>query len=453
LIELGFHGAAGTVTGSRYVLRSRDAQILVDCGLFQGYKHLRLRNRAAFPVPPNGIDAVVLTHAHIDHTGYLPAFVRDGYDGAIIGTAATCDLAAILLRDSAHLQEEEAAQANRHGWTKHKPALPLYTAFDAERAIAHLESRDFGVPFSAAGFSHTFRHAGHILGAASLTVERDGVTVAFSGDLGRTHDPLLPAPVKVAHADYVVLESTYGDRTHPRDDVQSALGEIVRRTSARGGAVIIPSFAVGRAQSVLYHLHALRTRGDIPHLPIFIDSPMAGSVTRLMHTHAADHLLSAEQCREVFDAATITNSVQESKAIDRRNGPMIIISASGMMTGGRVLYHVERFGGDHRNTILLVGHQAGGTRGEALLRGARQLRIHGRHVPIHAEVAMLPGLSAHADADELMSWLRGFESAPRRVFLTHGEPPAADALRLRIEEELGWPVTVPEHNDVVRLEG
>jgi metallo-beta-lactamase family protein len=452
MMELGFHGAAGTVTGSRYVLKGRGATLLVDCGLFQGYKQLRLRNRAPFPVPPADIDAAVLTHAHIDHSGYLPAFVRDGYRGRILATAASCDLAEILLRDSAHLQEEEAEHANRHGWSKHQPALPLYTGADAEACIERLEPVPFDTPRAVSGFELTYRHAGHILGAASVTLAHDNVTLAFSGDLGRMQDALMPAPKFIARADYLVLESTYGDRLHPREDVQHALAEIVRRTAARGGVVVIPSFAVGRAQSVLYHLHALRARGDIPPLPVFIDSPMAGNVTRLMHEHVDDHLLSAAECTDVFGSATITNSVAESKAIDRRNGPMIIISASGMATGGRVLYHIERFGGDHRNTILLVGHQAGGTRGAALLNGARQLKIHGRHVAINAEVDMLSGLSAHADADELLAWLRGFESPPRRTFLTHGEPAAADALRLRIEEELGWSVHVPEHNEVVRLD-
>jgi metallo-beta-lactamase family protein len=451
VIQLGFHGAAGTVTGSRFVLDTNGTRLLIDCGLFQGYKQLRLRNRAPFPVPPSSIDAVVLTHAHIDHTGYLPALVRDGFAGLIHATAATCDLAAILLRDSAHLQEEEAAQANRHGWSKHRPALPLYTREDAERCIERLVPVRFDEDVELAGCSLRYRHAGHILGAGSLTLRHGGTTIAFSGDLGRTHDPLLPAPVHVPRADYVLLESTYGDRTHPAFSVQDALGEIVRRTIARGGVVVIPSFAVGRAQSVLFHLHALRTRGDIPHVPTFIDSPMAANVTRLMTVHADDHLLNMEQAAAVFGSATITNSVEESKAISRRNGPMFIISASGMATGGRVLYHIERFGGDHRNTILLVGHQAGGTRGDALLRGERTLKMHGRHVAIHAEVAALQGLSAHADADELMAWLRGFEVPPRRVYLTHGEPPAADALRLRIEEELGWNVQVPEHGEAAVL--
>ncbi len=452
MIELAFLGAADTVTGSRYLLTRRGERLLVDCGLFQGLKRLRLRNRVPFPVPPSEIDGVVLTHAHLDHSGYLPALVRDGYRGRIRATPATCDLLRTLLPDSGHLQEEEANRANRHGYSRHHPALPLYTEADAEATLARLEPLPFGREGAVRAFAFELRRAGHILGAASATVRSEGLEVVFSGDLGRPHDPLMWPPEPVAEADYLVVESTYGDREHPARDPAAALGDVVRRTAARGGVVVIPSFAVGRAQAILYYLHDLKRRGDIPDVPVFLDSPMAADVSALYRTHADDHRLSPEAWAEALRGATIANTVEQSKAIDARVGPMVVLSASGMATGGRVLFHLERFAPDDRNTVLLVGHQAEGTRGDALLQGARRLKIHGRWVPVRAEVDEVQGLSAHADASEILDWLRGFTRPPRTTFVTHGEPRSADALRRRIEEELGWRVHVPEHGEHVALE-
>jgi metallo-beta-lactamase family protein len=452
MTELGFYGAAGTVTGSRFLLTCERQKVLVDCGLFQGLKYLRLRNRAPFPIPPRDVDNVVLTHAHLDHSGYLPALVRDGYAGSVSATIGTVDLCRILLPDSGYLQEEEAERANRHGYSRHHPALPLYTRADAEAAVHRLDAVPFdSMQETGGGVRFTLRRAGHILGAASALLEAGGVRVFFSGDVGRPDDPLLFPPAPVPSADYMVVESTYGDRVHPDQAPAEALRDVVRRTVRRGGVVVVPAFAVGRSQSLLYLLHQLRESGEIPEIPIFLDSPMAANATDLMAHHAGEHRLDREACGRVFGVAQVTRNVEESKAIDRRIGPMIIVSASGMATGGRVLFHIRRFADDPRNTILLVGHQAAGTRGAALQQGARELKIHGVRVSVHAEVAVLHGLSAHADADELLQWLRTAPAPPKRIFLTHGEPVASDTLRLRIQDELGWNTSVPEHGQIVRL--
>jgi metallo-beta-lactamase family protein len=450
-LALSFLGAAGTVTGSRYLLSTGRGQILVDCGLFQGLKSLRLRNWAPFPVAPRDIAAIVLTHAHLDHTGYLPVLVRHGFRGPVYATPASCDLCALLLPDSGHLLEEEAEFANRHGTSKHRPALPLYTEAEAERALERLVPVQFDEEQELAGSRFRYRRAGHIPGAATLTFTVGDTVVAFSGDLGRPGDPLLPRVEPIGRADYLVVESTYGDRQHPREDPQIALGEVVRRTVSRGGVVVIPAFAVGRAQSLLFHLYRLRQRGHIPDVPVFIDSPMAVDATQVFHRHDGEHQLSDREWAEVGRSATMTRSVEQSKAIDKRLGPMIVISASGMATGGRVLFHLERFAPDHRNTVLLVGHQAAGTRGDQLLQGERRIKIHGQQVNVRAEVVALNGLSAHADADEILDWLRTFEAPPRETFITHGEPRASDALRRRIQDELGWSARAPEHLERVEL--
>jgi metallo-beta-lactamase family protein len=451
-MELAFWGAAGTVTGSRYLLSVDGRRILVDCGLFQGLKSLRLRNRAPFPVAPADIEAVALTHAHLDHSGYLPVLVRDGFRGPIVATAATVDFCGILLPDSGYLQEEEAARANRYGYSRHHPALPLYTRADAYPVLDLFRDTPYHREAEAGPFRCTLGQAGHIMGAASVLAVHAGTRILFSGDLGRPHDPLLPAPDPLPAADYIIIESTYGDRAHPDLPPQDALADVVRRTMARGGVLVIPSFAVGRAQSILHYLHALRQAGEIPEVPVFLDSPMAAAATEIMRRHSELHRLTRAQYDAMHAAVHTTASVEESKAIDRRRGPMIIVSASGMATGGRVLFHIRRFGDDRRNTILLVGHQAAGTRGAALQQGARVLRMHGMNVPIHAEVVSVHGLSAHADADETIAWLRTAASPPRRTFVTHGEPAAADALRFRIQDELGWSVTVPEHGETVALD-
>lgn len=452
-MRLRFLGAAGTVTGSRYLIETdHGARILVDCGLFQGLKQLRLRNRAPFPVAPGSIDAVLLTHAHIDHTGYLPVLVRDGLHAPVFATAATRDLAAILLPDAGHLQEEEARQANRHGWSKHAPALPLYTRADGERAAERIQPVAFEVDVPLPGGARVrFRRNGHILGSASLLVEVDGARIAFSGDVGRADDALMYAPLPVSEADWLVVESTYGDRHHADADPAEALAAIVRDTAARGGAVVIPSFAVGRAQTILLLLGRARAAGLIPDIPTFLDSPMARDATELIGRHADEVRVSAEEWHALTSHVTIVNGVEESKAIDRRFGPMIVVSASGMATGGRVLHHLKVFAPDHRNTILFAGYQAAGTRGRAMVDGADRIRVHGRDVDVRARVRLLDGLSAHADADELIAWMRAFRRPPRETFVTHGEPIASDALRFRVQDQLGWSCRVPEHLESVEL--
>ena len=451
-MNLQFLGATGTVTGSKYLLRHRGASLLVDCGLFQGYKQLRLRNWAPLPVDPATIDAVVLTHAHIDHSGYLPLLVRQGFKGQVYCAAATRELCAILLPDSAHLQEEEAAYANRHAFSKHHPALPPYTRDDALASLKHFVPVEYGTPFEpVAGLRVSLWPAGHMLGAAFVRVESDTRSILFTGDIGRPQDLVLAAPVPMAGADWLVTESTYGDRLHERSDVLEQLAGVISRTAARGGAVIIPAFAVGRAQSLLYAIHRLKQRRAIADLPVYLNSPMAVDATAVYRRHLEEHRLDAAECAAMCGAATIVNTPEESIALNTRRGPMVIISASGMATGGRVVHHLKSFAPDWRNTILFTGFQAGGTRGAAMLGGARTIRIHGADIPVRAEVAQLTGLSAHADADEILAWLRGFTTIPKTTFITHGEPAASDALRLRIERELGWPCVVPEHLQTVEL--
>lgn len=453
-MKITFLGGVGTVTGSKYLVEAGDRKILVDCGLFQGYKQLRLRNWSPPPVDPSTIDAVVLTHAHIDHSGYLPVLVRSGYRGRIYATAATRDLCDILLPDSGFLQEREADFANRHGTSKHHPALPLYTREEGEEVIPRFTDVDFDADTDlGGGVTLRMMRAGHILGAAMIRLSFKGRHLLFSGDLGRPDDATMHDPAVVRQADWLVVESTYGDRQHTAQDPEAALADVVSRTAGRGGTVLIPAFAVGRAQSILYHLHRLKAAGRIPDIPVVLDSPMAIDATEIFCRHIKDHRLDANACARVFGAVRYTRTVDESKSLMQNhiNMPMIIISASGMATGGRILHHLRHLALDHRNAILFAGFQAGGTRGAAMTSGAKSVKIFGEYVAIRAEVANLHMLSAHADADEIMGWLQGFESPPRQTFVTHGEPSSADALRHRIEETLGWSCMVPEYRDQVAL--
>ncbi|MCV0440131.1 MAG: MBL fold metallo-hydrolase [Hydrogenophaga sp.] len=446
-VRIRFLGGAGTVTGSKYLVEHEDQSLLVDCGLFQGYKQLRLRNRDPLPVLPNHIGAVLLTHAHLDHSGYLPLLAREGFHGKVWVTPATRDLAAILLPDSGHIQEEDAAFANRKGFSKHAPALPLYTESDALQSLKLLRTVPMQQAFEPLrGWSARFSGAGHILGAASVLLEVGGRRILFSGDLGRPDDALMLAPEPPPAADVVVCESTYGDREHPEEDVLAELGPALQRVAARGGTAVVPVFAVGRAQALLHAIAQLKASGNLPHgLPVYLDSPMAIHSTELFARHLGEHRLSAAQCRDMEQVAHMTRSVDESKAIARQHGPKVILSASGMATGGRVLHHLVQYLGDHRNMVLLTGYQAPGTRGATLARGGTQLRIHGQDWPVRAEVVQLASASAHADASQLLGWLRSMPRAPVRVFVTHGDMEASDALRHRIEAELRWRALVPEH--------
>jgi len=451
-LKLTFLGGVGTVTGSKYLLDAAGKRVLVDCGLFQGFKQLRLRNWAPLPVPPTSIDAVMLTHAHLDHSGYLPLLIKNGFSGRVICTESTRDLCSILLPDSGHLQEKEAEFANRHGFSKHRPALPLYTLKEAEAALEHLDPVPFDREQQIGGsISVRFRRAGHILGAATVEIGHAGTSIVFSGDLGRPGSATMLDPTPIRRADYLVVESTYGNRLHDTQDPEQVLAEIINRTAARGGTLIVPAFAVGRAQTLMFHLHRLKRTGKIPDLPIYLDSPMAINASEIFCKHRRDQRLSAEECRATCSVAKYVRSAEDSKALDARPMPKIIISASGMASGGRVLHHLKCYAPDFRNTILFAGFQAGGTRGAALTAGAESVKIHGQYVPVRAEIHNLEMLSAHADADEILAWLRKFEAAPRTTFITHGEPAASDALRHRIEEELGWTCVVPEYRDEVEL--
>lgn len=451
-LSLAFLGAAGTVTGSKHLITSGNKRILVDCGLFQGLKNLRELNWERLQVNPRDIDAVVLTHGHLDHCGYLPRLVLEGFSGPIYATPATRDVAALILRDAGFIQERDAEYANRKGFSKHDPALPLYRVVDAERAIGLFETvplhRQIELP---GGASLLLRRAGHILGAASAQIDIGGSRIAFSGDLGRYDDPIMHDPEPIPEADYIVIESTYGNRRHVRGDPVEALGEVIERTVQRGGTVVVPAFAVGRAQALIHDLWLLRRAGRLRHVPVYLDSPMATNASALLDAHPDDHRLSPADYEAACDAVTYVRDVEDSKALSANRYPKVIVSASGMATGGRVLHHIVAFASDHSNTLLFSGFQAAGTRGRKLLDGARETRIHGRWIDVKAEVAELPMLSAHADSDELMRWLSGFRRPPRRVFIVHGEPDAAEALRERIGRELGWPAMAPRLDQECRL--
>ncbi len=451
-MRITFLGGVGTVTGSKYLLDTGRRRILVDCGLFQGFKQLRLRNWAPLPIDVRSIDAVVLTHAHLDHSGYLPLLVRNGFKGRIFCTSATGDLCGILLPDAGHLEERAAEQANRHAYSRHHPALPLFTEEDARHALSKLSilgfdhAHDFGE-----GLSLSFRYAGHILGAAMAQFTFAGESIVFSGDLGRPNDPIMREPDVIAQADYLVVESTYGNRKHPATSAQEELAAIITSTARRGGSVVVPAFAVGRAQLLLYHLYRLKMDKRIPDLPIFLDSPMAIDASDIFRAHPRDHRLPPLEAKAVCAIARQTQTMEESKAIDNNRVPSVIVSASGMATGGRVLHHLKVFAPDHRNTILFTGFQAGGTRGAAMIAGAQTIKIFGDYIAVRAEVKMLDMLSAHADADEIMNWLGHFDRPPKTTFITHGEPDAADALRQRVKNQLKWQCVVPAYRDEVEL--
>jgi metallo-beta-lactamase family protein len=445
-MKLTFLGATNTVTGSKFLVTIGTKRILIDCGLFQGLKELRVRNWAKFPIEPNTIDAVVLTHAHIDHTGYLPLLVKNGFKGKVYCSSATKDLCAVLLPDSGYLQEEEAKFLNKHGMSKHKPALPLYTRQDAENCLPSLHA----IPFrkSVKIDEETYIQlipAGHILGASFVQFKHYDTTVLFSGDLGRPEDIIMLAPAIVQAADYLILESTYGNRLHNKVNPLDELAEMITRTINRGGTVVIPAFAVGRAQHLLYLMYLLKRDNRIPNVPIYLDSPMAQSATQLFVKYAELHRLSPDLSQAVCDVATYVNSKEESQALDAVESPKIIISASGMLEGGRVLHHVKRFAPDENSIIIFAGYQATGTRGADMINGKQQIKIFGESVPVKAEVKVLSNMSAHADYNEILDWLSHFNHHPRKVFITHGEPEAANALKEKIHDRYKWTCVVPEY--------
>ncbi len=452
-MRLTFLGGAGTVTGSKYLVRSGTHELLVDCGLFQGLKRLRERNWQRLPFESRTLAAVLLTHAHIDHSGYLPVLARSGFCGPVHCTAATAKLLELMLPDSARLQEEDARFANRHRFSKHSPALPLYTEADAAAALKLLQPIEWSTDVALLpGITARLLPAGHLLGAASALLDTPDGRLLFSGDLGRSDDPIMLPPARPPAADWLLIESTYGDRLHPTMDAQTELATILKRALARDAVVVIPAFAVGRAQSLLLLIANLKAQRQIPDVPLFLNSPMATDVTAIYSEFSDQHRLSASQCRAMCSAAKFVNSVEESKHLNTLHGPMIIISASGMATGGRVLHHLKAFAPDKRNLILFSGYQAAGTRGAAMVGGAEAIKMHGEWIPVRAEVAQLHGASSHADRNQLLAWLRGAPSIPRRVFVTHGEPAAADTLRQYLRREFDTEVLVPEQGEQVALE-
>lgn len=447
-----FLGGASTVTGSKYLVSNGSSTILIDCGMFQGLKSLRLKNWEEFPIDPAKIDAILLTHAHLDHSGYIPRLIKSGFRGKIFTTAATKDLCQILLPDAGYLAEEEAEYLNRHNRTKHKPALPLFTLEEAEKSIEYFQTVKYNTKFSFnKDISFEFRYAGHILGAASIILTMDNITTGFSGDVGRQKDPIFYPPRQLPPVDYLVTESTYGNRKHAEVDPINELEKCIVETASRGGTVVIPSFAVGRVQSLMYYLWKLRAENRIPRIPMYLNSPMATNVNAVWSQYHDLHRLNGQECKDVCGIVKYVRTVDESKELNLKTEPMVIISASGMLTGGRVLHHIKRFGPEAKNTILLAGFQAAGTRGEALINGAKQIKIHGEYVDINAQVKVLDNISAHADYAETIEWLKQSQISPKRTFVTHGEPTAADEMRKHIIESLNWDCVVPLLNETFEL--
>jgi metallo-beta-lactamase family protein len=453
--SLTFLGAARTVTGSKHLIDVDSQRILIDCGLFQGLKDLRQRNWAALPVDPTSIDAVVLTHAHIDHTGWLPRLVAQGFRGPVYCTGGTSDICQLVLPDAAHLQEEDAKFANARGYSKHHPALPLYTKEDAAEALSRLKPSPFGKKIAIGkGIEAEFINAGHLLGSSYVLVTRSdgsGGRILFGGDLGRYNRPILPDPSPAVAADVLLVESTYGDRTHPDEDDGATLARIINDTLARRGKVIIPAFAIGRVEELLYWLFRLEDSGRIERVPIYVDSPMA--IKGLHYYGARTDELDPEvaEMRRKLPRFTAVDSPQDSKALVEDDQPAVIIASSGMATGGRVVHHLFAGLPDSRNTVLFVGYQAAGTRGRLLIEGAHHVKMFGQYVPVHAKIEKIDGMSSHADAGEILRWLRTFPAAPRQTYLVHGEPVAQDALKIRIQKELGWNVEIPAHGQRVDL--
>lgn len=451
---LTFLGGTGTVTGSRFLVEGAGARTLVDCGMFQGVRELRRRNWEPFPVPPASIDDVVLTHCHLDHSGYLPVLVRDGFAGPAHMTEGTAALTAIVLRDSAHLNERDAQQAREGGWSRHAPPLPHYTVVDAERALSRVREIPFAGPVALGdGRTVTLSRAGHVLGAASVLLEVDGARVLFSGDLGRERHPVLRAREAPPTAGTVVVESTYGDRRHPAPQGHTVLADAVRRTVARGGSVLVPAFAVDRTELVLHALSELVAAGLVPHVPVVVDSPMALAALEVYRRPSLRGELRDDVDPDLVHLPLLraARTPEESIELNHPRTPTVIVSASGMATGGRVVHHLRHMLPDRRNTVVLTGYQAVGTRGRALLEGAREIKIHGRYVPVRAEVVSDEEFSVHADADEVLGWLALLPEPPTTVYVVHGEPHGSRALADRVADEVGWTAVVPRPLERVLL--
>lgn len=448
MVSIQFLGAAGTVTGSKHLLKTPGKNILIDCGLFQGIKVLRLKNREKLPLNINDIDLVILTHAHLDHCGYLPKLVTSGYNKKILMTPPTRELAEIILRDSAEIQEEDAKKANQNGYSKHKTAKPLYTVADVEKTLRlfftvsenHWEELSADIKFR-------FIPNGHIIGSSFIEMICHGKKIIFSGDIGKNNSELMPPPEKISECDFLVMESTYGDRNHDPFPARVAFAEIINEALTSNGNLLIPSFAIGRAQELMHLLNELKKENLIPEIPVYMDSPMAASATEILSKFPSWHKLSPEQCRAIFENIRIITDYKDTKKAldDKRN--KIVIAASGMLTGGRVLEYLRNYVSNRNNTILLVGYQAEGTRGRSLRRGVHEIKIFGKYYPVHARVREIASLSAHADQNEMIMWLKNFTKKPEKIFLVHGETAARDAFRMKIADELKINSILPLQND------
>lgn len=456
MTAITFYGATGTVTGSRHLLDLGNKQILVDCGLFQGPKQNRLKNWENFPVSAGLIDSVFLTHAHLDHSGYLPKLKREGFNGKVYATHATGELCDILLKDSAHIQEEDAKWANKKKFTRHSPALPLYTMDDAEAVLSRFRTFHYGDEIPLDDNTRVkFRDAGHILGSSFVDIKRghnnEARKILFSGDLGRPDRPVLRDPTQIYNVDYLILESTYGNRRHGANPSDDELVRVIMESVDRGGILVVPAFAVGRTQTLLYTIRRLEEEGRLPALPVFVDSPMGIATTHVFSQHIQDLNLKnrrlALEHKELFQPKNlrVCRTTEESKSINNQKGPGIIISSSGMATGGRILHHLEQRLPGKENTVLFIGYQAHGTRGRTILEGKPTVKIHGRHIPVNAVIETITGYSGHADYEEILAWLMGFNRPPEHIFIVHGEPDASQALAEKIRNQFHWKVTVPEY--------
>ena len=450
--NIQFLGGAGTVTGSKFLVTFGNKKIFVDCGMFQGLKNLRLLNRAPIGVNVRELTAVILTHAHLDHTGHLPLLVKEGFKGNIYCTDPTRELTEIILRDTAKIQEEDAARANRGGYSKHKPALPLYDSHDVERTLPHFKVEPLHQWIQIDDqIKFRFQPSGHILGSAFVELDCGGERIAFSGDLGRKNPLTLNPPARIDHADYILIESTYGDRKHSRENIFDRFAKIISETVARGGQILIPCFAVGRAQDILHIIAKLKESQSIPNIPVYLDSPMAIRTTKVFDHFSEWHRLGHDDLVNLERGVTLVSDGEASKKIQDDHRPAIVIAGSGMMTGGRILSHAFHKLGNPKNTFMIVGFQAAGTLGRFLKDGADELKMFGEYVPVHAKVEEVSTLSAHADQSEIIEWLKGFSKPPKKIFIVHGEPHSSDALRVRIKDALGWQVVVPEMGDVAQL--
>lgn len=451
-MNITFLGGTETVTGSKFFVETKSTKILVDCGLYQGYKWLRERNREPLPIDIKALDAILLTHAHLDHSGFIPALYKQGFRGTVFTHTATADLCAILLPDSGHIQEDDAKFYKKHKLSKHQSPEPLYDKATAEACLSLFQSVSFNETFTVGDVNVCLQSAGHILGAASIIIEAEGKRVGFSGDVGRQQDIIMNPPEPLPALDLLLLESTYGNRLHDQEDPFEQLANIVNDTASKGGVLLIPSFAVGRTETIQHMLSELIKSQRIPKLPIFLDSPMAINVFDIYCRHFDLNRLTEEQCKEMVDVVTFTKSVEDSKELAELTMPHIIIAGSGMATGGRILHHFKRLIGDYRTTVLFTGYQSGGTRGGKMIAGANTVKLHGKWLPIKAKVEVLHGLSGHADYQELTHWLRSSQlNAKTRIQLIHGEPEASEALRDHLRQHTHFDVQVASYKSILRL--